>query len=294
MAEKSREEANRGDEGKRGVSRRKWLIDVGKAAALAGISGKAAAIEGEGTALHGAAESQSETLPPGLYRPSLDHLTHALESDARLHAIPPDCPVDYVPPRKGPFHPQFFSPDEYKVLHRLTALMLGEESAPSTIGSTSQGAGVVDDVAEWIDLLAHSFAGIREAAERLTPEQVALAEAYDGARLLHSIKARDPQKIYRDGLAWIADESLRWHQRGFIQLNADQQSAILDAISDDHVGREGENAGTRFFRQLKDDMISGFYTSPAGLKELDYQGNKFYAESPGCKASGGPQRESGN
>lgn len=289
MSEKGKKEINRGEDGKRGVSRRKWMIDVGKAAALAGISGKAGALEGEGAAPLPAAEAQAETLPPGLYRPSLDHLTHALESDARFHVIPSDCPVDFVRARKGPYQPQFFSPSEYKVIHRLTALMLGEGAEASAKSAGSHGDGIVDEVAEWIDLRAYSFAGARAAAERLTPEQVALAEAYDGARLLRRIKARDPQKIYRDGLAWLDNESERRHQCGFLELREEQQTAILDAISDERKGGEVESAGAEFFHQIKDEIISGFYTSQMGLKELDYQGNRFYAESPGCKTSGRSQ-----
>ena len=276
------------DKDKRRVSRRKWMIDVGKAAALAGISGTAEALEGE-SAVPRAAESPTESLPPGLYRPSFDHLTHALESDARFRSVPPDCPVDYVRPRRGAFQPQFFSRDEYRVIHRLTALMLGEETA-ATEHSAPGGYTIVDEVAEWIDLRAYSFAGVRAAAARLTPEQVALAEAYDGGRLLRSFKASDPRKIYRDGLAWIADESRRRHRHEFLDLTKDQQNTILDAISDEQAGREAENAGTRFFHQLKRDIISGFYTSQTGLKELDYQGNRFYAESPGCINSGWQQR----
>src|SRR5579884_1626018 len=51
------------DKDKRRVSRRKWMIDVGKAAALAGISGTAEALEGE-SAVPRAAESPTESLPP--------------------------------------------------------------------------------------------------------------------------------------------------------------------------------------------------------------------------------------
>ncbi|MEJ2008361.1 MAG: gluconate 2-dehydrogenase subunit 3 family protein, partial [Acidobacteriota bacterium] len=72
------------------------------------------------------------------------------------------------------------------------------------------------------------------------------------------------------------------HQREFIELNENQQMAILDIMSDDRADKGAEDDGTRFFRLLKDNIISGFYTSRAGLKELDYKGNRFYAESPGC------------
>lgn len=264
-----------------GVSRRKWLIDVGKAAALAGIAGKTVPLDAEVVPGIPAAEKQLEVLPPGLYRPSSEHLGMALQGDSRFHPIPPGCQVDFIRPPSGPYQPQFFSNDEYKVIHRLTALMLGEpaESAKSADGN------IVDEVAEWVDLRTYSFSGVREAVERLTPEQVAVAKAYNGAPLLRQVKTSDPQKTYRDGLAWLARESQRQHQRGFVDLNEQQQTGILDHISDERAEKDAENDGTRFFRQLKDDIISGFYTSRTGLKELDDQANRFHAISPGCASS---------
>ncbi len=128
-------------------------------------------------------------------------------------------------------------------------------------------------------------AGVRDAAEQMTPEQVAVSKAYNGAPLLHRVKTTDPQKIYRDGLAWMAKESERRHQGGFVHLNEQQQLAMLDLISDERADKGAEDDGTRFFRQLKGDIISGFYTSRTGLKELDDKANRFYAESPGCPSS---------
>jgi Gluconate 2-dehydrogenase subunit 3 len=285
MEDRDEKKGSDGNRKKRGLSRRKCLIDIGKAAALAGIAGKASPFEAESVAGLKGPETAPVKLPPGLYRPSSEHLGAALVDDSRFHPVPPGCEVDFVRARKGPFEPQFFSPDEYKVIHRLTALMLGEPSAAVAKGASPSQGNIVDEVAEWIDLHTYSFAGVREAAERLTPEQVALAKAYNRARLLKRIKGADPQKVYREGLAWIAEETKRRHQRGFIEFAEEQQIAILDLISDERAGKGAENDGTRFFRQLKDDIISGFYTSRAGLKELDDKANRFYAESPGCPSS---------
>ncbi len=270
---------------KSGVSRRKWLIDVGKAAALAGIAGKTAPLDAEGTAGIPVPEKKLESLPPGLYRPSSGHLGMALQDDSRFHPIPPGCQVDFIRPRTGPYEPQFFSHDEYKVIHQLTALMLGEPAGSSAESVKPSDGNIVDEVAEWVDLRTDSFSGVRDAAGRLTPEQVAVSTAYNGAPLLHRVKTTDPQKTYREGLAWLAKESERRHQRGFVNLNEQQQVAILDLISDERADKGAENDGTRFFRQLKGDIISGFYTSRTGLKELDDKANRFYAESPGCPSS---------
>jgi Gluconate 2-dehydrogenase subunit 3 len=293
MGDRIEKKASDGNRAKSGLSRRKWLIDVGKATALVGIAGKAVPFEAASAASFMGPETGPEKLPLGLYRPSYDHLGAALGDESRFHPVPPACEVDFIRPRKGPFEPQFFSPDEYKVIHWLTALMLGEPSAASGKGANPSDENIVDEVAEWIDLRTYSFAAVRHAAERLTPEQIALASAYNGARLLHRIKSLDPQQTYREGLAWIAEESERRHLRGFIEIAEEQQTAILDLISDEHTGMNA-NAGTRFFRQIKGDIISAFYTSRTGLKELDDKANRFYAKSPGCSSSSrdrpGPRR----
>jgi Gluconate 2-dehydrogenase subunit 3 len=293
MEDKDKDETRSNSEKKGGVSRRKWLIDLGKTAALAGIAGKAGPLEADGLAWPAAPESKPENLPPGLYRPSSGHLGRALENDSRFHATPPGSEVDFIRPSSGPFEPQFFSPGGYKVIHRLTALVLGESATASLENNETREGNIVDEVAEWVDLHAYSFASVREAAERLTEEQVALAKAYNGAPLLQRVKTTDPQKTYRDGLAWIAEESERRHQHEFIDLTEEQQVAILDAISDDRAEKDTENEGTRLFWQLKSDIISGFYTSRTGLKELDYKGNRFYAESPGCLSRDHPHQKTG-
>ena len=285
MAEEEKEKSGGSNQEKGGLSRRKWLIDVGKAAALAGIAGNTVPLDAEVAAGISAPKEKLESLPPGLYRPSSAHLGMALQGDSRFRPIPPGCQVDFIRPRTGPYKPQFFSQNEYRVIHRMTALMLGEPSVPSAEGAKSPDGNIVDEVAEWVDLRTYSFRGVRDAAERLTPEQVALAKAYDGAPLLQRVKTSDPQKTYRDGLAWLARESERRQQRGFVNLNEQQQVAILDLISDERAGKGAEGDGTRFFRQLKDDIISGFYTSRTGLKELDDKANRFYAYSPGCPSS---------
>ena len=268
-----------------GLSRREWLIDVGKAAALAGIAGKSVALGAEGVAGPEVSRTSQGSLPPGLYSPSPEHLGHALVSDSRFHPIPQGCQVDFIRPRTGPFEPQYFSSDEYRVIHRLVALMLGESSAVSEESTEPTDGNIVDEVAEWIDLRTYSFSGIRQAAEGLTAEQVALANAYDGAPLLHRAKTTNPPQAYRNGLAWIGGEANRRHKREFLELTESQQTAILDTISDDQTSSGVENEGSKFFRQFKVDIISGFYTSRTGLKELDDKGNSFYAESPGCPAS---------
>jgi len=131
------------------------------------------------------------------------------------------------------------------------------------------------EIAEWIDLRVASAGGIHQAELRLHPLHRTLAAAYYGSAQEESPKALDPANICRAGLAWLPAE--------FLSLQAARQLALLDSISDQHRAERSQNAGTQLFDYLKAETIRGFYTSKVGLKELDFKGNVFYAQSPGCE-----------
>jgi hypothetical protein len=249
------------------LTRRVWMLRVGEMALGIGFAGTL-----------GVRASQRLALPPGLYQPLMDHLGHALESAGRFHPVAPGSLTDYVKPRTEPFHPLFFSPSDFAVVHRLTALILGEGS---DAGNHAQ-SGVLEEVAEWIDLRVASSAGTRKAALALDPSQRAVMAAYHGAGTVHDLETFDAQKLCRDGLAWLEDESRSRHKTEFLALAADDQLQLLALMSDERIEKGVENPGIRFFKFLKSEVIRGFYTSQAGLKELDYKGNAFYARSPGC------------
>lgn len=199
------------------------------------------------------AEALPATSPlvPGLYLPSTDHLSHALMNGG--------------PFQPGP--PQFFSSPEFAIIRRIAALILGE-------GDDGPGSA---DVAAFIDLRVANSVAVREASLQLDPLHHALAVAYYGSAAVREVESYDPPKICREGLAWLAE-------RGeFLSHNTDRQIAILDTISDIPTDKHVHNEGTRFFDFVKSEVIRGFYTSRAGLKELDFKGNGFYAASPGCK-----------
>jgi len=226
-----------------------------------------------------AGEQQTTQLPPGLYQPDAEHLSHALMNDGRFHPIPEGCPTDYIRTSSEPFHPQFFSEDEFTVTHRIVELLLGEVSQPGADGREI----VSQEVAQWIDLRVSSAAGVREAALHMNSLPRALAAAYFGLHHVNEIETSDPEKICREGLTWIASAAQSRQAQDFLSLSTEQQIAILDSISDGRADKENENPGTRFFAFLKGEVIRSFYTSRAGLKELDFKGNAFYARSPGCQ-----------
>jgi hypothetical protein len=245
-----------------GPTRRSWMVSIGQAAAGLGISG----------ALDGGVENTAE-LPPGVYMPSQEHLSHALMSAERFHPIPAGCPTDYVRPRDGPYEPAFFSEADFMVLRRVVKLLLGEDER---VGDETS-----EEVAEWIDLRVASANAVRDAAERVDPLYRALAQAYDAGEWKR-LQQSDPVKICTEGLAWMASAAQARHAAGFASLSMEQQIELLESISELRPDPRSENAGTRCFAYVKAETIRGFYTSVAGLKELDYKGNAFYVRSPGC------------
>lgn len=257
------------------LTRRQWLLRLGGTVVLTGFSGAACELAADALSVQAAA-SPSQALPPGLFLPSNDHLTHALMSDDPFHPIPAGSETDYVRPRIGPFVPQFFSAEQFAVVRRLVDLFLGE---------SPKGASLVEEIAEWIDLIVFNSESVREAVRRLAPEYRVVADHYRGPEAMRRLETADPQKTWREGLDWLAQESQNRFGKPFVNLGESDQFALLNATSDDRADKTAENAGTRLFELLKTQTVDGFYTSRRGLDELDYKGNTYHAECPGCTAN---------
>lgn len=259
------------------LSRRDWLLCLGSAVALSGFRGAEQQVQQNSHAAH-------TPLPPGLYQPSLDHLSHALDSNGPFLTIPPGAGTEYVRPRVEPFVPQAFTQEEFGVVRRLVEIILGEDfktsaSKPALGAPTS----IYDEVAEWIDLVVATAPGTRKLAHNLTPDQRALAVAFFGREEPVSyLESFEPERVCREGFAWVSEESHRRFAKGFLDLDDSGQAELLQAISDDRPDRYATHAGTRLFDFLKEETIRAFYTSRSGLKELDSQENSFYGQSPSC------------
>jgi hypothetical protein len=269
------------------LTRRQWLLRLGHTVVLTGFSGVAGELAADALTAQEAAGSPGQALPPGLYLPNNDHLTHALMSDDPFHPVPPGSATDYIRPRTGPFVPQFFSADQFAVVRRLVELFLGNAEGPKS-GAETKGAPIADEVAEWIDLIVFNAESVREAVRRLAPEHRVLADHYRGPEAMRELETADPQKAWRDGLEWLAEESQNRFGKSFLSLAESEQLDVLIATSDDRADKAAEDAGTRLFALLKTQTLDGFYTSRLGLTELDYKGNTYHAECPGCTGVGHP------
>jgi len=286
--EKSDQQIASGHETPSGLTRRQWLLRLGEAAALAGFSGispedlRAASVENSAAPDLQAATSltSSVALPPGLYDASADHLTHVLMRDQRFVPPPPGSETEYAVPHPQPYSPIFFSAEEFPVVRRLVWLTLNgsfEQPAQSPPVSTE----TVEEVAEWIDLVVSQSQSVRQAAQSLSAQHRTLAVRYYGAEEVQQLETSDPQKTWKEGLAWLHEHSSRFSSSGFLSLSEAQQSDLLSSV-EKSTNAPSQAPGPQLYLLLKRQVIEGYYTSQAGLKELDYQGNAFHGESPGC------------
>ena len=186
-------------------------------------------------------------LPPGLYEPSLQHLAHSLKTA--------------IEPAPGPPSPRHFDTEDFSLVRALVARVLGEEPP----------APMVLEIAVWIDMIVGRSEEVRTAARSLSPAHRRLAIDYYGEDTVRELESEEPQAICRDGMAALK-------RAGFEALDGTAQLAHLVSL---------ENANDPFIAWMKRRILDGFYTSRQGLQELDYKGNAFYAQSPGCDHENG-------
>lgn len=93
----------------------------------------------------------------------------------------------------------------------------------------------------------------------------------------------DKQKSAIEGLAWMDGRSMMLHAKPFVQLSPDEQTALLTPLADRNNKSPDDEPGVRFFEELKDFTIFGYYSSQPGLdEELQYAGDDYHAEFPGA------------
>ena len=77
----------------------------------------------------------------------------------------------------------------------------------------------------------------------------------------------------RGGLTWLDVESGKRFTRRFSALTTAQRTQICDDICFVPNAKPEFRAAAQFFREIRNLTQSGFYTSEAGMKDLQYVGN---------------------
>ena len=163
--------------------------------------------------------------------------------------------------KTGTYKLKEFTPGEFKTLERLAELIV---PADKVSGSAKE-------------------AGAPEFIDTLSSQNETLADIFHG------------------GLAWMDAETRKRYSSSFVAAKPEQQTALLDLLvetgraeaerrseelvyqraavynefSNYTVMRENELAvGARFFDWVRKMTVDAFYTSPIGIKDLGFLGNK--------------------
>jgi|YelNatPaOPRAMG01_1025707.scaffolds.fasta_scaffold31691_2 gluconate 2-dehydrogenase gamma chain len=143
------------------------------------------------------------------------------------------------------YQPKVFNPHEWRTLRILTDLIM---PADQRSGSATQ-AGVPEFIDDWLNI--------------------------KGGTLVDEI---------RGGLTWLDMQSNRLFQYDFADCPVAAQKQILDRIAYPAKAASEDLSAVSFFNKLRDLVVSGFFTSQIGVRDLPYLGNEPLDEWKGCPA----------
>ncbi len=95
---------------------------------------------------------------------------------------------------------------------------------------------------------------------------------------------RDRQLVL-DGLGWLERESQRQFGQGFALVSSVQRISLCDNVRNVATAAPALQSAARSFALLRDLVAGGFYSSPAGRKDLNYIGNVPLTHFDGAPAA---------
>ncbi len=77
----------------------------------------------------------------------------------------------------------------------------------------------------------------------------------------------------KGGLRWLDMQCIKRFEKAFKDCSSQQQIEIVDEIAYPNKAKAEMRQGVTFFSLMRNLTITGFYTSPIGVKDLGYAGN---------------------
>jgi hypothetical protein len=84
----------------------------------------------------------------------------------------------------------------------------------------------------------------------------------------------DHQIPMRGGLRWLEMQCLNRYEKAFPKCSPEQQLELVNEIAYPEKAKPEMRPGVEFFSLMRNLTASGFYTSPEGVKDLNYMGNQ--------------------
>jgi hypothetical protein len=148
----------------------------------------------------------------------------------------------------GPYKRQVFDDHQWTTVCRLADIII---PADDVSGSATE-AGVPEYLDDWIAFQAEEHGNDRLRAEIL------------------------------GGLTWLDRESNRLFSKTFVDASQDQQKQLVDRLAWPGKAAPEDQLWAKFFSTFRNYVVSGFFSSKAGVKDLPYLGNRAVAEWKGC------------
>jgi hypothetical protein len=134
------------------------------------------------------------------------------------------------------------------------------------------------EVKPQVFLTPHEFATLRVLCDVILPaDDVSPAASATGTPEYIDTLCRGNVRIasiYHGGLAWLDSMCVKLFERTFLEARDGQRVEILQKIADPERTPSGWNAGVQFFDLVRKMTLDGYYTSPAGYRDVGYPGGK--------------------
>jgi hypothetical protein len=86
-------------------------------------------------------------------------------------------------------------------------------------------------------------------------------------------KQREDKQVILEGLAWLETESQKRFGKSFQKLEEAQTRQIADSVCSLEKCASNLKDAARFFAKFRNLAMAGFYTTPEGMKDIQYLGN---------------------
>jgi len=80
--------------------------------------------------------------------------------------------------------------------------------------------------------------------------------------------------IFNGGLGWIDVYMQKKYDTDFLSARPEQQTALLDLLAYRKNATPETAAGQRFWSWLRNMVVDAYYTSPVGVQDVGFMGNK--------------------
>ena len=81
------------------------------------------------------------------------------------------------------------------------------------------------------------------------------------------------RQIVLEGISWLESESVRRFSKRFDELSSAQQAQICDDICSTQKAGANFHTAAQFFEKFRDLAMGAFFSSPEGVKDIQYLGN---------------------